>query len=49
MIRIHVPKLDMLKDFDNVDLDELHQCFEVIQEMSDFANIVERTNSITDR
>ena len=47
MIRVHVPKLDMSKDFNCVDMDELNQCFEVIQEMTDFANIVERTNSIT--
>ena len=48
-IRVHVPKLDILKGFEYVDQDELNRCFEAIQELSDFANIVERTNSITMR
>ena len=49
MIRINVPKFDMLKGFEYVDEDELRHCFEVIKEMTDFANIVELTNSITSR
>lgn len=46
MIRIHVPKLDMLKGFDSVDKDELNQCFEAIKELTDFANIAETANQI---
>ena len=49
MFRIHVPKLDIEKGFEKADLDELNQCFETIQELTDFANVVERTNSITMR
>ena len=49
MFRIHVPRLDIEKGFEKVDLDELNQCFETIQELTDFANVVERTNSITMR
>ena len=49
MIRIHVPKLDILKGFDSVDKDELDQCFEAIKELTDFANIIEMANSITYR
>ncbi len=47
MIRIHVPKLDIIKGFELVDKDELNQCFDAIQELTDFANIVEIMNSIT--
>ena len=46
MIRIHVPKIDMLKGFDSVDKDELNHCFDVIKELTDFANIVETANQI---
>ena len=46
MIRIHVPKLDIIKGFELVDKDELNQCFDAIQELTDFANIVEIMNSI---
>lgn len=49
MIRIHVPKIDMLKGFEFVDEDELRQCFNAIKEFTDFANIVEMINSITYR
>ena len=49
MIRIHVPKLDMIKGFESVDIDELNQCFDAIKELTDFANIIEMTNSITFR
>ncbi len=48
-IRIHVPKLDMLKGFEYVDQDELNRCFEAIQELTDFANVVDRANSMTMR
>ena len=47
MIRIHVPKLDINKGFESADKDELNQCFDAIQELTDFANIVEIMNSIT--
>ncbi|MBR3108191.1 MAG: hypothetical protein IKH30_13590 [Clostridia bacterium] len=49
MIRIHVPKLDIIKGFEFVDKDELDQCFDAIKELTDFANIIEMTNSITAR
>lgn len=49
MIRIHVPKLDILKGFEFVDSDELNQCFDAIKELTDFANIIEIANSITSR
>ena len=49
MIRIHVPKLDIIKGFDSVDKDELNQCFDAIKELTDFANIIEMANSITSR
>ena len=49
MIRIHVPKLDILKGFEFVDKDELNQCFDAIKELTDFANIIEMANSITQR
>ncbi len=47
MIRIHVPKLDILKGFDLVDKDELNLCFEAIKELTDFANMIEMASSIT--
>ena len=47
MIRIHVPKLDIIKGFELVNKNELNQCFDAIQELTDFANIVEMMNSIT--
>ena len=49
LIRIHVPKLSILKGFENVDKDELDQCFDAIKELTDFANMIEMTNSITSR
>lgn len=49
MIRINVPKIDMLKGFESVDEDELNQCFEAVKELTDFANIAEMINSITSR
>ena len=49
MIRIHVPKLDIIRGFENVDVDELDQCFDAIKELTDFANIIEMANSITSR
>ena len=49
MIRIHVPKLDIIKGFESVDIDELNQCFDAIKELTDFANIIEMANSITFR
>jgi len=44
--RSHVPKLDMLRGFDAVDQDELEQCFIVIRELTDFANVVEMAHSM---
>lgn len=49
MFRIHVPKLDILKGFEFVDSDDLNRCFDAIQELTDFANIIEVANSITER
>ena len=49
MIRLHVPKLDILKGFEFIDKDELNQCFDAIKELTDFANIIEMANSITSR
>ncbi len=49
MIRIHVPKLNIVKGFEFVDTDELDQCFDAIKELTDFANIIEMANSITSR
>lgn len=47
MIRIHVPKLDMLKGFESIDKDELDQCFNAIKELTDFANIIKMTDLIS--
>ena len=49
IIRIHVPKLSIMKGFEFVDKDELAQCFDAIKELTDFANIIEVANSITSR
>ncbi|MBO4306339.1 MAG: hypothetical protein J5890_04030 [Clostridia bacterium] len=49
MIRIAVPKIDILKGFEYVDKNELNQCFDAIKELADFANIIELANSITSR
>ena len=49
MIRIHVPKLDILKGFETVDKDESNQCFDAVKELTDFANMIEVANSITSR
>lgn len=46
LIRIHVPKLSILKGFENVDTDELDQCFDAIKELTEFANMIEMANSI---
>ena len=46
MIRVHVPKLDIKKGFENVNKDALNQCFEAIKELTDFANVVETANEI---
>ena len=46
LFRIHVPQLDIMKGFEYVDKDELNQCFEAVKELTDFANIIEMTNSI---
>ena len=46
MIRIHVPKLDIMKGFESVDIEELNQCFDAIKELTDFANMIEIANSI---
>ena len=40
MIRIHVPKLNIMKGFESIDKDELNQCFEAIKELTDFASII---------
>lgn len=49
LIRIHVPKIEILKGFESVDKDELNQCFDAIMELTDFANMIEMANSITSR
>ena len=49
MIRIHVPKIDILKGFEFVNKDELNQCFDAIKELTDLANIVEIANSIASK
>lgn len=49
MIRIHVPKLSILKGFESVDKEELDKCFDAIKELTDFANMIEMANSITSR
>ena len=46
IIRVHVPKIDIKKGFENVNENELVQCFEAIKELTDFANIVEMANEI---
>ena len=38
------PSIKRLSSFSNKD--ELNQCFEIIKELTDFANIVETTNQI---
>ena len=49
MIRIHVPKLDIQKGFEFVDRSELDRCFYAVKELTDFANMIEVANSITER
>lgn len=49
MIRIHVPKLSILKGFESVDKEELDKCFDAIKELTDFANMIEMANSIASR
>ena len=49
MFRIHVPKLDMEKGFEYVNLKKLNKCFEAVKELTDFANMIEVANSITER
>ena len=49
MIRIHVPKLDIQKGFEFVDRSELDRCFDAVKELTDFANMIEVANSITER
>lgn len=46
MIRIHVPKLDIMKGFESVDRDDLDHCFDAIKELTDFANMIEVAYSI---
>ena len=46
MIRVHVPKLDILKGFESVDKDELNLCFDAVKELTDFANIIETANMV---
>ncbi len=46
ILRIPVPKLDILKGFDSVEKDELNQCFDAIKELAEFANIIGITYSI---
>ena len=46
MLRIQVPKLDMIKGFEFVDKDELNQCFDAIKELTDFSNMIETANSL---
>ena len=49
MIRMHVPKLDIQKGFEFVDRSELDRCFDAVKELTDFANMIEVANSITER
>lgn len=49
MLRIRVPKLSIEKGFDTVNKDELNKCFDTIKELTDFANMIEMTNTITVR
>lgn len=49
MIRIHVPKLSILKGFESVDTEELDKCFDAIKELTDFANMIEMANSIASK
>ena len=49
MIRIHVRKLDIQKGFEFVDRDELNRCLDAVKELTDFANMIEVANSITER
>ena len=49
MLRMHVPKLNIQNGFEKVDTDELNQCFDAIKELTDFANIIEMTNSVTSK
>ena len=49
MLRIHVPKLDIQKGFDFVDRSKLNKCLDAVKELTDFANMIEVANSITER
>lgn len=49
MLRVHVPKLDIIKGFEFTDSDDLKKCFDAIKELTDFANMIEIANSITER
>jgi len=49
MLRIHVPKLDIMKGFELAESDDLKMCFDAIKELTDFANVIEIANSIAER
>lgn len=40
MIRIHVPKLSIMKGFESIDKDELNQCFDAVTELTDLASLI---------
>ena len=46
MIRIHVPKLNIMKGFEFVDQDDLDQCFDAIKELTDLASVIAAANSM---
>ena len=49
MLRMRVPQLDIDKGFDEVDKDELNQCFDAVKELTDLANIVKMAYAITEK
>lgn len=49
MLRIHVPKLDIEKGFESVDRDELNQCFDAVKELTDFANMIQTAQLISQK
>ena len=47
MIRVRVPKLIIEEGFAAVNKEDLNNCFEVIRELTEYANMIELANSIT--
>ena len=49
MIRVRVPKLDIVSGFEAVDKDDLDQCFDAVKELTELANVIATASSIVSR